>query len=1304
MAGNNISNDKLAQLASIRHDLAKVMIADRDKLNQRITRLIHNARLNQFNDKEFDQLVHRYQRSSGRFEARRQLCPHPDLKNDLPIHQHRDEIIKAVQQHQVVIIAGETGSGKTTQFPQMCLSMGRGVAGLIAHTQPRRIAASSVANRIAQELKSELGKLVGYKVRFTGNVSHTAYIKLMTDGVMLAELQSDPRLLHYDTIIIDEAHERNLNIDFLLGYLKLLLPKRPDLKLIITSATIDTEKFSKHFGNAPVIEVSGRTFPVEVRYRPLDESGNDNDQDKTLHSAILEAIRELDKSDGRGDVLVFLSGERDIREVNNYLSKNLRNTNTEILPLYSRLSHKDQIKVFQASTQRRIVLATNVAETSLTVPGIRYVIDTGTARINRYNYKNKVQRLPIEKISQSNANQRKGRCGRLSDGVCIRLYSEQDFLERPHYIEPEIKRVSLAAVILRMKTLKLGHIGDFPFVDAPDERYIRDGYKLLNELSALDHHHHLTSIGKQLAKMPIDPKLARMILEAEHCGALKQILIICSALSIQDPRERSRENMQAIDEKHGEFNDEKSDFMFYINLWEKYQELSRHLSNNKIRQWCMNYFLSFQRMKEWNDIHQQLTEITRDLGMRNNDNTPGYSEIHRSILSGLLANIALKKEKTEYTGARNITLHLFPASNLSKQPPQWIMAAELIETDRLYASTVAKIEPEWLETAAAHLTKHHYMDPHWDPGSGRVLACDKITLFGLPVNPSKQVNYEMVAPLESREIFIRSALVTLDLTSKARYYQHNKQLINEIRVLEDKQRKKGILISEDRLFQLYDDIVAPDITNSQQFERWIVKQEKANPAILCFDKQQLLDETALSSLSNQPDHLVINNIEIKLEYTFDIDAQHDGITAVIPQILVQQLPEFSFEWLVPGFLTEKVAAIIKSLPKQWRRNFVPAPEFAKACVAAMTPYQTPLLSTLAATLKKMTGIEIPAELWERIELPGYLQMNFKITDHTGKELAQGRDLSKLKMALANQPNKTKIDPFIVQQGCRQWEFGDLPQQQDITVQGYTLTVYPALVDAGDSVTLQLFEQSNEADKHHKAGLIKLFQITQAKKLNYVEKNLLNINESCLLLQKVMSCNELKQDLLQQIINNAFINGDANIRTEHAFVERVTLANQHILEASNKLSQLLFKIAQQYQTISRKLSSSLPLSAMTALPDIHSQLDALIFPGFVRMTSPQQLIHVVRYLDGILQRLDKMLLAPHKDQLRWQQIKPWWDKYQILKQNPSYITKHEKELDQYHWLLEEFRISLFAQDLGTATSVSIPRLTEYVKQNFPVEAS
>jgi ATP-dependent helicase HrpA len=1298
------SDTTIRQLTDMSKSLDQVMIKDRHGLHKRIQQILTAKKRGAKKDLDqprLDKLFKDYQRSSARYSARQQRLPQPALNADLPVIENKAEIIRAIAANQVVVIAGETGSGKTTQLPQICLTMGRGVGGLIGHTQPRRIAARSVAQRIAEELSSQVGDLVGYKVRFTGEVREDSFVKLMTDGILLAEMQGDHFLNQYDTLIIDEAHERNLNIDFILGYLKTLLPKRRDLKLIITSATIDTERFAKHFDGAPVIEVSGRTYPVEVRYRPVEETEDLSDQGSKIQNAILAAIHELDRN-GRGDMLVFLSGERDIRDLSHFLKKQLDHNSNEILPLYARLGVKDQNRVFQTGKKRRIILSTNVAETSLTVPGISYVIDTGMARINRYNYRTKVQRLPIEKISRANADQRKGRCGRVSEGVCIRLFSEEDFLSRPQFADPEIRRVNLASVILRMKVLKLGHIEEFPFLEPPDQRYIKDGYKLLNELLAIDHYHKLTRIGHQLARMPVDPKIGRMLIEASGRQALQEVLVIASALSVQDPRERPHEFTETADKQHETFQDEASDFLFYLNLWKAFHEQSRQLSNNRLRKWCRDYFLSYQRMREWLDVHAQLSEIAKEAGGTINQQPAGYQDIHCALCAGLLGNIGFRKEKLEYTGARDIGVVLFPGSVLIKKPPKWIVAAELIETQRLYAHTAARIEPEWLEALASHITKHHYSEPRWDENTGHVSALEKVTLYGLPIVAQKKINYEKISVIESRELFIRAALVEQKLKSNAHFYRHNNQLIASIKAEEEKQRVRGILISEDRLFTLYDEKVPAHICNVKTFKKWFAGKEAEDKQYLCFSRQQLISEQAEAlTRPARPDHLELDHIRLDLEYTFDIGAQHDGITVLLPYLLINQVPEYVFDWLVPGFLQEKIVAIIKALPKKYRRSFVPAPEYARACAEAMEPYAKPLIEALAGQLQQMTGVVVPPEIWHGITLPDYLLMNFKILDEQGKVLANGRDLTQLKNTLKAGRVQSAAPNLLESSGMTEWVVDEFPLQKVMDVRGFSLTVYPALTDEGNTVALKNFEAENEAVQAHRNGVVRLYQIREKAKIKYVEKNLRHIHEICMNFTNCLNCDELKKELILSIINEALFHDIQDIRQDvhnkTQFEQCCADANARINSVANEYCDALLDISRRYKEVRQKLSRTTDLLWIASVKDMQSQLDHLVYPGFVKRTEKSWFMQIAKYLKGVQIRISKLEQSPQKDQQRQAQLTPYWGQYIEWASNPRIVKLHYKELSQYHWMLQEMRISLFCQELGTSVKVSLPRLNELVNE-------
>ncbi len=1016
--------------------IEQAMLADRRRLLHRLRRRPRGQALARLEADIAASVARREQRAAQR--------PRPCFSADLPVIASRERIAEAIEQHQVVIVCGETGSGKTTQLPQICLELGRGVAGLIGHTQPRRLAARSVAARIAEELNTPLGEAVGYKVRFSDRSGVDGYIKLMTDGILLAETQGDRLLEHYDTLIIDEAHERSLNIDFLLGYLKQLLPRRPDLKLIVTSATIDPERFSRHFGDAPIIEVSGRSYPVEIRYRPLAAESED-ERDRGELEAIIEAVDELAR-EGPGDMLVFLAGERQIRETAEALRKH-HPPATEILPLYARLSAADQARVFRPHRGRRIVLATNVAETSLTVPGIRYVIDPGRARISRYSYRTKVQRLPIEPISQASANQRSGRCGRVSAGICIRLYSEDDYLARPRFTEPEIQRTSLASVILQMEALGLGRIDAFPFIDPPDPRYIRDGYKLLHELGAVDQRQRITPLGRRLARLPIDPRLGRMILAAGEEQCLSEVLVICAALSIQDPRERPFDKQQAADEQHRRFAAEGSDFLAYLRLWEYYRQQERHLSQNKLRKLCQREFLSYVRLREWRDIWSQLKTIAAELGLRANAQPAAGDAVHRALLSGLLANVGLKHENREYLGARNSRFHLFPGSSLGKQPPRWLMAAEIVETSKVYARTAARIEPQWIERVGAHLLKRSYHHPHWEKRAGRVLAFERVTLYGLVVVAKRKVDYGPLDPQEARRIFICEALVAGELQTEAAFFRHNQALLEEIGQLEAKARRQDILVDEAVLEQFFDQRLPADIHSARQLEAWL-KRDPEHDRRLRLERGELMrhDATAVSG-QRFPDQLVVGGVVLPLHYQLDPGREDDGVTATIPLPALAQLRPEPFEWLVPGLLEEKVTWLIKALPKRLRKHCVPAPHYARACIEAMTPGEGGLLASLSRQLRRIAGVDVSEDDWRLETMPAHLRMNFAVVDDQGRELARGRDLEQLQQRLREQAGQSfaslEHHP-LERRGLTRWDFGELPESVTVSSGGLKLVGYPAL--------------------------------------------------------------------------------------------------------------------------------------------------------------------------------------------------------------------------------------------------------------------
>ncbi|MDI5940964.1 ATP-dependent RNA helicase HrpA, partial [Micromonospora sp. DH15] len=980
-------------------------------------------------------------------------------------------------------VAGETGSGKTTQLPKICLELGRGVHGLIGHTQPRRLAARTVADRIAEELGTELGDVVGYKVRFTDQVSDRSLVKLMTDGILLAELQTDRMLRQYDTLIIDEAHERSLNIDFILGYLRQLLPRRPDLKVVITSATIETDRFARHFADAegrpaPVVEVSGRTYPVEVRYRPLvevseseDDSGDDEENVRDQIQAIGDAVEEL-AAEGPGDVLVFLSGEREIRDTADALGKLVQSKRsllgTEILPLYARLSAAEQHRVFAPHTARRVVLATNVAETSLTVPGIKYVVDPGTARISRYSSRLKVQRLPIEPVSQASANQRKGRCGRTSDGICIRLYDESDFDSRPEFTDPEILRTNLASVILQMTSIGLGDVAAFPFIDPPDRRNIADGVNLLHELGALDPTEtdpakRLTPLGRRLAQLPVDPRLARMVIEGERNGCATEVVVIAAALSIQDPRERPAEKQAQADQAHARFADSESDFVAYLNLWRHLREQQRELSSSAFRRMCRAEYLNYLRVREWQDIVSQVRQVLRTAEKGDGRRGAGADlpeeidtpKVHQSLLPGLLSHIGLKDpQKHEYLGARGAKFALFPGSALFKKAPRWVMAAELVETSRLWGRVAGRVEPEWVEPLAQHLVKRSYSEPHWEKKQAAVLAYEKVTLYGVPLVTARKVNFGRIDPALSRELFIRHALVEGDWSTHHQFWRDNQKLLTEIEELENRARRRDILVDDETIFAFYDERIPADVVSGRHFDAWWKKERRERADLLTFTRELLvnagrggLDE------ADYPDEWRADGVTLPLTYTFDPGTPTDGVTVDIPLPLLNQVPAESFDWQVPGLREELVIALIRSLPKAVRRNFVPVPDYARAALAAITPGQEPLLDALTRQLRRMTGVTVPRDAWEPGKLPAHLRVSFRVLDEENKPVAEGKDLPALQRQLRQEVRQVvaAAAPDVARTGLTQWDFGTLPRTIEQVRAGYAVTAYPALVDEGSTV-------------------------------------------------------------------------------------------------------------------------------------------------------------------------------------------------------------------------------------------------------------
>ncbi|MCL2914842.1 ATP-dependent RNA helicase HrpA [Shewanella corallii] len=1243
------------------------------------------------------QLEERAQLALEKVRERLENRPEIEYPDNLPVSQKRDEIASAIINNQVVIVAGETGSGKTTQLPKICLDLGLGSRGLIGHTQPRRLAARSVASRVAEELKSPLGEAVGFKVRFADAIKSESYIKLMTDGILLAELTSDKFLDQYDTIIIDEAHERSLNIDFILGYLKQVLAKRPDLKVIITSATIDVDRFSKHFNDAPVIEVSGRTYPVETRYRPLLQ---ENDADLDLIDGIFSAVEEL-MAEGPGDILIFMNGEREIRDTAEQLNRrNYRNT--EVLPLYARLSYGEQSKVFQSHSGRRIVLSTNVAETSLTVPGIRYVIDPGTARISRYSYRTKVQRLPIEPVSQASANQRQGRCGRVGPGICIRLYDEQDFINRPEFTDPEILRTNLASVILQMLAIGLGDISGFPFIQPPDARHIKDGFLLLEELQAVENRKgqlQLTQLGRQLSQIPVDPRLARMVVEANSKGCLHEALVITSGLSIQDPRERPLDKKQAADEAHSRFADKDSDFVSWVKLWDHLKSKRHELSASQFRKNCKQEYLAYLRVREWQDLYAQLRQAVHDLKWKLNDTPAEYDNLHQALLSGLLSHVGFKQENNEYLGARNRKFFVFPGSPLAKKGPKWIMAAELTETSRLFARCCAKINPEWLESLAAHLVKKNHSEPHFEAKQGSVVAFESQVLYGLTIVNRRRVQFGPIDPVEARAIFIRAALAEGQLKTNEAFFRHNRMLVEDVEELEHKSRRRDILVDEDVLVDFYDERLPQGIYNAPKFMRWWKEQKRKNPELLNFDPDLLMKRSGdhISAL-DFPDDWHKGNLKLRLSYHFEPAAKDDGVSVHVPVALLNQLDDEGFDWLVPGLREEKCVALIKSLPKTLRRNFVPAPDYARAAVQAMKPFDTSLMDALCKHLLRMTGTRISGEDFDLSQLDSHLVMNFKVEDDKGKVIDEGRDINELRDKLQGVVAKAirnVADKGIEKEAITEWSFGDLPKQYQQRKGSYEVKAFPALVDNKDSVAIKLFDDEFEAEKVHRQGLRRLLLLNMPSPVKHLQQALPNKAKLAMYFNPFGQVQWLIEDIIDAAVQQLLDEKQLDIRNEADFEQGKDYVRASLNETAEAIALKVEQVLTLYNAIKKRLKGKISFDIAFAMSDIQAQLDALVFKGFVAATGWQRMADVVRYLKAIENRLEKLPVDPVRDRLHMQVIQKVQEALEAQRAKVPKMQPVPEHLLQARWLIEELRVSFFAQVLGTSVPVSEKRVMQLI---------
>ena len=1302
MKNRTVKHELTPLQQSLFSQLIDIMLVDKRRLSARIHG-IGKIKSHEAQQAVADEIQQQIEQARLRVANRKSAVKNPIVfPESLPVSQRKAEIEKLLSEHQVIVVAGETGSGKTTQLPKMCLELGLGNLGTIGHTQPRRIAARSVAARIAEELQTEIGDLVGYKVRFNDQISDNTQIKLMTDGILLAEIQTDRFLNQYSCLIIDEAHERSLNNDFILGYLKQLLPRRPDLKVIITSATIDVERFSKHFNNAPIIEVSGRTYPVEVRYRPV---ADEEDQDQL--QGILNAVDEL-QAEGRGDILIFMNGEREIRDTAEALQKqNLKHT--EILPLFARLSAQEQNKIFHPSGLNRIVLATNVAETSLTVPGIKYVIDPGTARISRYSYRTKVQRLPIEPISQASANQRKGRCGRVSEGICIRLYSEEDFNNRPEFTDPEILRTNLASVILQMTALGLDDIEAFPFVDAPDKRHIQDGVKLLEELGAFEtvqtksgEKRLLTTIGRQLAQLPVDPRLAKMLLSAVDFGSVYEVMIIVSALSIQDPRERPTDKQQASDEKHRRFADKKSDFLAFLNLWHYVQEQQKELTKNQFRRQCQKDFLNYLRIREWQDIYQQIRLAVREMGLPINSEKAEYQQIHTALLSGLLSHIGLKEvEKQQYLGARNAHFAIFPNSVLFKKQPKWVMAAELVETSKLWGRMVAEIEPEWIEPLAEHLTKKSYSEPRWSKSRGAVIADEKVSLYGVPIVAARPVNYGAIDPRVSREIFIQSALVEGDWNTKHKFFKQNQQLIREVEELEHKSRRRDILVDERTLFEFYDQRIGTDVVSQKHFDTWWKKAEKQDPELLNFERSFLINDDAEQvSKLDFPNFWHQGNLKLKLTYQFEPGTDADGVTVHIPLPLLNQVEMTGFDWQIPGLREELVIALIKSLPKSYRRNFVPVPNDAQAFLGRAVPLEKPLLDTLIYELRRMTGVNVEAEHWNWEQIPSHLKMTFRVVDENGKKIAESMNLDELKFSLKDRVQESisaVADDGIEQSGLHIWSFAELPQCYEQKQRGFSVKAFPAIVDEKDAVGIKLFETEFEQAVAMQQGLRRLLLLNVPSPIKYLHEKLPNKAKLGLYFTPFGRVLDLIDDCIACAVDKLIADFGGFVWNEEGFDKLRDFVRENVNEVTVDIAQKVEQILTLTHQLNQRLKGKMDFTMAFALSDMKSQISGLIYQGFVQKSGYARLPDLLRYLQAIDKRMDKLAQDVNRDRAAMLRVEQVQQAYQQLLAKLPKSKPISDEVAEIRYMIEELRVSLFAQQLGTKYQVSEKRVLNAISE-------
>ncbi len=1312
----------------LRSRLPELMLRDQQRLRRRIERAA-SLRGNERREQELGRLAADLDAAAERAQRRRDSVPAISYPPELPVSQRKDEIAAAIRDHQVVIVAGETGSGKTTQIPKICLELGRGVTGQIGHTQPRRLAARTVAERIADELGTELGAAIGYKVRFTDHASDNTLVKLMTDGILLTELQHDRRLLRYDTLIIDEAHERSLNIDFILGYLHRLLPGRPDLKVIITSATIDPERFSAHFGCAPIVEVSGRTYPVELRFRPLAPEDDAHGEARDQVQGISDAIDEL-RAEGPGDILVFLSGEREIRDTADALTGN-GHADLEVLPLYARLSAAEQHRVFAAHRGRRVVLATNVAETSLTVPGIKYVIDPGTARISRYSNRTKVQRLPIEPVSQASANQRTGRCGRTSDGICIRLYSEADFGSRPEFTEPEILRTNLASVILQMAALDLGEVAGFGFIDPPDSRQVTDGVRLLTELGALHQGgvRSLTETGKRLARLPVDPRLGRMIIEAGRNDCAREVLVIAAALSIQDPRERPADAREAADERHARFAEPGSDFLSLLNLWDYVREQQRELSGSAFRRMCRREYLHYLRVREWQDVYGQLRQAARDLGMHvGSDRTPEQAgpriaaadgpsahvaqlaakpgterasrvpsdlaeRVHRSLLAGLLSHIGMRdaaagqrrRGPAEFTGARGARFAIFPDSVLARKPPQWVIAAELVETSRLWARVTAGIEPEWAEPLAEHLITREYSEPHWDGRRGAAMALERVSLYGLPLVAGLRVTLSRIDPVLARELFISRGLVEGDWQTHHPFFRRNRELLAEAEELEQRARRRGIVADDAALFAFYDGRIPADVTSARHFDSWWKRARQAQPDLLTLTEADLAGPAAGEvSVADYPSTWS----GAALSYEFAPGEPADGVTADIPLAALNQVSGEEFSWNVPGLREELVTELIRTLPKQLRTRFVPAPDVARDVLARLDPRRGALPGQLSAELGRLGGVSIPADAFDVTRLPPHLRLTFRVTDE-GQVLGSGKDLGQLREELRPRLRARLADAAagLTRTGITSWDFGELPR---VFSHGQ-VRAYPALADAGDSVDIALFETREQAAAAMRTGNRRLLLLQVPSGVRAVASRLPTSAKLAMARHPYRNAGDLVDDCAAAAADEIVMAAGGPDWDPEKFALILDAARSSLAAKAADVVSVVARVLGEAHTVEAGLDSMTGAAMADAAADMREQLAGLIYRGFVTETGAGRLPDLTRYLRGMAHRLEKAPADADRDAGRMEIVRRVTQDYQDVLAGLGPGGRCRPDVQAIRWVIEELRVSLFAQTVGAAIPVSEQRI-------------